>query len=108
MAAARRARYLAGMNRRLLAAIVLLPFAAFSTWVVWRHGYFGFLSLARAEPWALQMLLDLVIACSIAIGWMRADARKHGVNVVPYVIATIALGSIGPLAYLVLTPRRET
>jgi len=108
MARVSAARYLASMNRRLLAAIVLVPFAAFSSWVVWRHGYFGFLSLARAEPWALQMLLDLVIACSIAIGWMRADARKHGVNALPYVIATLALGSIGPLAYLVLTPRRET
>jgi len=108
MAAERVARYLAGMNRRLVAAVVLLPFAVFSSWVVWRHGYLGFLSLARAEPWALQMLLDLVIACTIAIGWMRADARRNGVNALPYVIATLALGSIGPLAYLVLTPRRET
>jgi hypothetical protein len=39
---------------------------------------------------------------------MRADARKRGVNALPYQLATIALGSIGVLAYLVLTPRRET
>ena len=84
-----------------LAALVLAAFGAFSIWVVAAHGYFGFLSLAHREPWALQMLLDLVIASSFAIGWMHHDAKKRGIKTWPYVVMTIALGSIGVLVYVV-------
>jgi hypothetical protein len=87
--------------KAIAALVVLAAFTVFSLWVVAGHGYFGFLSLARDEPWGLQMLLDLVIACSFGIGWMRADARRHGIATWPYVVATIALGSIGLLAYVV-------
>jgi len=107
MAAPPAARYLGSMIR-IVAAVLLALFGAFSLWVAWRHGYFGFLSLARAEPWALQMLLDLAIALSIAIGWLRADARRRSVASWPYIAATVALGSLGVLAYLVLRPPRET
>ena len=93
---------------RIVAAVVLAVFGAFSSWIVWRHGYFGFLDVARAEPWALQILIDLAIALAFAVGWMRADARRRGVAIWPYVIATVALGSIGVLAYVTFRPRRET
>lgn len=83
------------------AAVILAAFSAFSLWVVDGHGYTGFLSLAAREPWALQMLLDLVIALSFAVGWMRADARRRGLAWWPYLAATLLLGSIGVLAYVV-------
>ncbi|HMG53979.1 MAG TPA: hypothetical protein VK601_10860 [Kofleriaceae bacterium] len=99
----------------VIAGLVLAGFGAFSTWVVVTHGYTGFLALAGREPWALQMLLDLVIALSVAIGWMRGDSRRRGIALWPYVIATLVLGSVGVLAYLVrrgasgeLTPRPGT
>jgi hypothetical protein len=85
----------------VVAALVLAGFGAFSLWVVATEGYFGFLQAAGRERWALQMLLDLVIALTVAIGWMRGDARRRGIAMWPYVIATILLGSIGVLAYLV-------
>jgi hypothetical protein len=85
----------------LTAALVLAGFGAFSIWVVATQGYFGFLELAGRERWGLQMLLDLVIALSVAVGWMRGDARKRGIAIWPYVIATVLLGSIGVLAYCV-------
>jgi hypothetical protein len=47
------------------------------------------------------MLLDLVIALTIAVGWMRGDARRRRIAIWPFVIATILLGSIGILAYCV-------
>jgi hypothetical protein len=94
------------------AAVILAAFGAFSLWVVYGHGYTGFLSLAGREPWALQMLLDLVIALSFALGWLRADARRRGIAAWPYFAVTIVLGSIGILAYAVrrgmgVTPRPE-
>ena len=84
-----------------VAALVLAGFGAFSVWVVAGHGYTGFLSLAAREPWALQMLLDLVIACSFAIGWMRQDAKRRGITAWPFVVMTILLGSIGLLGYAI-------
>jgi hypothetical protein len=88
-------------GKAALAAIVLVPFTAFSLWVVAKHGYLGFLTLAGNEPWALQILLDLAIACSFGIGWVVGDARKRGLAAWPYVVATVFLGSIGILAYVV-------
>jgi hypothetical protein len=85
----------------VVAAIVLAGFGAFSIWVVATQGYTGFLSLAGREPWGLQMLLDLVIALTIAFGWLRSDARRRGIAAWPFFIVTIALGSIGILGYCV-------
>jgi hypothetical protein len=84
-----------------VAAVVLAAFTAFSLWCVYGHGYTGFLTLAGREPWALQMLLDLVIAVSFALGWLRADARRRGLAWWPYFAIALFLGSIGLLAYLV-------
>ena len=84
-----------------IAAIVLVGFGAFSIWVVATRGYTGFLDVAGRERWGLQMLLDLTIALSVAIGWMRGDGRKRHIAIWPYVIATVLLGSIGVLAYCV-------
>ena len=83
------------------AAAVLVAFTVFSVWVVAGHGYFGFLALAHREPWALQMLLDLVIACSFGLGWMRADAKRRGIPSWPFIPVVVFLGSIGLLAYVV-------
>jgi hypothetical protein len=84
-----------------IAAILLAGFGAFSIWVVATRGYTGFLELAGRERWALQMLLDLVIALSFAFSWVRRDARARGIAVWPYAIATVLLGSIGILAYCI-------
>jgi hypothetical protein len=81
--------------------VILAAFGAFSLWVIYGHGYTGFLALAGREPWALQMLLDLVLALSFALGWLRADARRRGIAAWPYFVATLFLGSIGVLAYVV-------
>jgi hypothetical protein len=83
------------------AVVVFLAFTGFSLWVVATRGYLGFLTLAGDDRWALQMLIDLVIACSFAIAWMIGDARKRGINPWPYVAAVVPLGSVGVLAYMI-------
>ena len=85
----------------LIAAAILLPFTIYSLWVIAGFGYTGFLSLAAREPWTMQLLLDLVIACSFAIGWMRGDARKRGLASWPFIAVTVLAGSVGLLSYVV-------
>lgn len=87
-----------------IARVVFVIFGVWSTLIVIEHGYFGFLTLARAEDWAAQMLVDLVLALTIVMSWIIKDARARGVNPWPYIVATLFLGSVGPLAYLSLRP----
>jgi Na+/H+ antiporter NhaD/arsenite permease-like protein len=85
----------------VIAALVLLPFFLFSAWLVADTGYLELFRVAARDRWALQMLLDVAIACLIFTTWMVPDAQRHGINPWPYVAITAFLGSIGGLAYLV-------
>ena len=90
------------MNLRLLGlSAVLVLFSLYSTGVALDQGYLGFLELAQREPWARQMLLDLVIALVLFATWMLADGRRHGIAAWMYLPLIVTLGSIGALAYLV-------
>lgn len=80
---------------------VLLLFGAYSTYVVLTEGYTGFITLAMAEAWGMQVLLDLTIALVLFATWMFADAKREGISAVPYFVAMLFLGSIGALGYLI-------
>ena len=47
-----------------------------------------------------QLFSDLTVAMVLATSWMIADARKSGRKAWPFVLATFAVGSFAPLAYL--------
>jgi hypothetical protein len=89
------------MNNRLVATIVLVPFLAYSLWVAATCGPIGFLELAGREPWAAQLLIDLVITSAFSVHWMVRDARVTGRNPWPFVVATLAVGSVAALVYIV-------
>lgn len=89
------------MKRIALPLVVLILFTTFSMWVALDQGYFGFLGLAGREPWGLQLLLDVAIACSLFSIWMVRDARQRGLPATPYLLGLLFLGSISALAYLV-------
>ncbi len=83
---------------------LLLPFALYSTYAVYAVGYIGIFT-SHAHIAGLQVLADLVIACTLALVWMWRDAAATGRNIWPYLAATLTLGSIGPLMYLLLAPQ---
>ena len=90
------------MNKNIAVPLtVLLVFTAISLWLVAGESPIGFLTLARDEPCGAQVLLDLVIACSLFVGFMRRDARARGLPFLPYLVLILLMGSIGALAYLV-------
>ncbi len=95
------------MNTRIAATFVLIPFLVYSLWVASGYGALGFLALAGREPWAMQMLLDLVIALAFTCGWLVRDARALGRRAWPFVVGTVLFGSIAPLLYVATRPSRE-
>jgi hypothetical protein len=90
------------MNAKQIGLSVLLAdFLALTAYAVYEYGYIGFFELATANLATTVALVDLVIALSLVLVWMVRDARARGVSAVPYVVLTLALGSAGPLAYLI-------
>lgn len=89
---------------KALILAILLPFGLYSTYAVYEIGYLGIFA-SHAHIAGMQVLADLVIACTLALVWMWRDAAATGRNVWPYVLLTLTLGSIGPLLYLLLAPQ---
>ena len=81
--------------------VVLCGFAALTGYTVYHYGYLGFFEQETANAATVTALVDLVIALSLVVVWMVRDARARGVSPLPYVLLTVALGSIGPLLYLI-------
>ena len=93
--------------RTFFVIAVFAAFTIYTTIVVMNHGYTGFIELALAGGWGAQMFIDLVIALLLFTIWMVPDARERGIPFVPYVLAILATGSVGALAYLVHRTLKE-
>lgn len=91
--------------QRALIVIVLALFAALSGAALWYHGYWGIIEPNFRSFAAAQVFAELVIALTLVMVWMWRDARAQGRNPWPWILATLAVGSFGPLGYLLT--RRE-
>jgi hypothetical protein len=91
------------MHNLLLAVTTL--FSAFTGWVVWQTGFLGFFQQLLASPVGWQVLADIAIALFLVLAWMKHDARARARRFWPWALLTVALGSIGPLLYLLSRPR---
>jgi dipeptide/tripeptide permease len=70
------------------------------------HGYVGLFEYQFQSLAGLQVLADLGIALSLVLTWLWRDARAKGRNPYLWIVLTLALGSFGPLLYL-LSARSE-
>lgn len=95
------------MNKtQLLLGIVLAVFGFETVWAIGQFGYVGFFENLLNAGFPTQLVaFDLVIALSLVMVWMWNDARERGATLWPYLVLTLALGSVGPLLYLI---RRES
>lgn len=86
---------------RTFLTIVLVLFSALTTAALWQSGgLMGVVSWHVKSFGGAQVFADLVIALTLFMVWMWRDAKATGRIAWPWVIATLALGSIGPLLYL--------
>lgn len=93
--------------QRTLLAVTLILFGALTTVALWQHGYWGIIAPHFQSFGAGQVFADLVIALTLSMVWMWHDAKATGRQAWPWIAATLAAGSIGPLLYL-LTRRSRT
>lgn len=87
--------------RRSLLRIALLFLGALTAAALWQGGGVrGIVGWHVQSFGVAQVFTDLVIALLLAMAWMYQDARAIGRTAWPWMIATLALGSFGPLIYL--------
>ena len=96
-----------GHLKRIVPAVLLVGFSALTAEVVIRDGYTGWLRIAAENTSAGLLLVDLTIALGLVLFWMIKDARERKVTVWPFAILSVALGSVGPLAYLAFRSTSE-
>lgn len=82
-------------------SVLLVDFLALTAYAVYQYGYLGIFEMIMANAATMLAFVDLLIALSLIVVWMVRDARECGFSAVPYVLLTLALGSVGPLAYLI-------
>ena len=91
------------MPRKFILPITI-AFTCLSGVALWEHGYWGIWKPLFTTWSGAQVLADLVIALSFVMSWVYRDARAKGRAYVPWVVATLLLGSFGPLLYVLTSP----
>jgi cytochrome bd-type quinol oxidase subunit 2 len=86
--------------KRIGLSIVLVGFAALNGYCFYTFGTEGFLRAALANAATAAVFIDLVVALTMVAVWMVHDAAQRGATVLPYLLLTLFVGSMGPLIYL--------
>ena len=86
--------------QRTIIVTVLVLFGALTAAALWYHGFWGIIAPHFQSFGAGQVFSDLVIALTLVMVWMWQDAKRLGRNPWPWIVATLAAGSFGPLVYL--------
>ncbi len=84
-------------NWRVPAALSF-AFLAFSVYCTVVDGPTGFWPVHSQSAWGSQVWFDLLLAAGIALGVLVPEARKQGMNALPWTLMVILTGSIGLLA----------
>ncbi len=94
------------MNRVLI-VIPLMLFGGLTAVAVWTDGILGIFSSIVSSFGSTQIFVDLVIALVLVSVWMWQDAKATGRNALPWIVATILVGSFSPLLYLLIRKSSE-
>lgn len=90
-------------KKQWLAGFALVDLMAINVYAAYHYGLVGFLREAASSLAGIAVLADLAIAIGLIAVWMWNDARKRGISPLPYLITSLFLGSVGPLAYVLRT-----
>jgi hypothetical protein len=86
--------------QRVILIAVILAFGVYTAVAIVEHGVAGFMEETVENMATGQVLIDLTIALTLVVIWMRRDSRTSGMPFTPYLLLTLFAGSFGPLTYL--------
>lgn len=86
--------------KAILLGLLMLDFAGLTIYAFVTQDMFAFLGEMLQSAWGIQVVAEILIAVTFAAVWTYQDARKRGINPMPFIILTFCLGITGPLAYL--------
>jgi len=89
-------------GKQIVLGLVLAVFGFETGYAIYHYGYVGFFEELIKSPAAELVLMDLTIALSLALAFMWRDARERRAAFWPYLVLTLAFGSVGPLLYLIV------
>jgi hypothetical protein len=84
----------------LVPAAACVAFAAFSTLAIVQEGPLGFWPEHVQHLWGNQIFMDLLFSATVGFAFVLPRARAVGVRPLPWLAATVGLGSIGLLAFV--------
>ncbi len=95
------------MNRAVLTVFFVL-FAALTAYAV-HHvgGVWQLLHAHLSQPAGWQIFADLVIVMCLLLVFVYRDAKATGRPFVPWAMASLLLGSFGPLLYFITAKPRK-
>lgn len=82
----------------MLAALASVAFSAFTLWAILAEGPTGFWPEHVRHLWGNQIFFDLLCCASVGLLFAVPRARDAGMKPLPWIIFTLATGSIGFLA----------
>ncbi len=85
---------------KLIILCVLIPFTILTVLAIQQVGVIGILKGEFKNFGTLQVFVDLIIASVLILVWMKKDAKKNNRNFIFWMFLTLALGSFGPLLYI--------
>ena len=95
------------MSGRLIAVFAAILVLGYITVMALMNGGIEGIVVPHFQSWgAGQVFADLVISLLICLFFISKDAPARGLPFWPFVVLTLALGSFGPLAYLVMRELR--
>jgi hypothetical protein len=91
---------------KVFIVVVLALFSVLTAVAVVQYGFMGIFAQAFQNFATIQVFVDLFIASSLIMVWMWFDAKENGRMFWPWALVTLAIGSFGPLLYLLVGKRR--
>lgn len=93
--------------KKTLLILALVVHGGVTAGAIWNEGLAGIFGAIAHSYGSMQIFSDLVISLTLVMAWMWRDAKSSGRNIWPWIIATLAVGSFGPLLYLISGKDKE-
>jgi hypothetical protein len=94
-------------QHKIILLITTILFSILSFFPIAEFGVLGIFNQALQNSATIQIFIDLVISLLLFSLWLKQDAKANNRNFIFWFIFTFALGSFGPLFYLLTAKTKK-